>query len=70
MAIENKFLTPKSHGLRLYGTCARGADQGEEEDPEGELTEDGILEVAVLDNSPVQGHRTRGSVFWNISPLV
>ena len=55
--------------MRPYGTHVRRADSGEE-DPDGELIEDGILEVAVLENSPLQGHRTRGSVFWHISPSV
>ena len=56
--------------MRPYGTDVRGADSGEEEDLDGELIEDGILEVAVLENSTLQGHRTRGSVFWHISPSV
>ena len=70
MMIENKYLlAPKSHGLYPNGTLVRGAgsvDPGEEEDPESELIENGILEVAVLKSSPLQGHHMRESVFWHI----
>jgi len=67
MTTEIKVPRPQ---MRPYDTDVRGADSGEPEDPDGELIEDGILEVAVLENSPLQGHRTRGSVFWHISPSV
>ena len=74
MTRENKFfLAPKSHGLYPNSTLVRGAgsvDPGQEEDRDSELIENGITEVAVLENSPLQGHRMRGLVFWNISPSV
>jgi len=62
MTTENKFLAPESRSLHPYGTLVRGADPGEEEDPDSELTEAWILEVAVLEHNTL-GHRTRGSVF-------
>jgi len=74
MTMENKFLlAPRSHGLYPNGmlVCVVGSvDLGEEEDLDGEVIGNGIFEVAVLEKSPLEGHRMSKSVFWHTSPSV